>query len=232
MLTVPIPCTGTDIDSGSSSSALHSSPSSVSAPRPADCSWCSNRLSETLPMDADATTNFASYSRDSKGAGSDLCTQYTWQGDRARRKRDTKGVVLREKLQTPRVQDFLAVELCCREGDLVWSFIALSLTWATSSKRSFIHPIVARLFSTPSLIFIRVFGCSSLTREGQSEAHGFSTLQRHENCACRHLLNVFQNVKIPPKLNSYCSIFVTPYPHSSEVHNSGASSDQQLAYQQ
>lgn len=89
---MPSPCTGTEIDLGSSSSAArHSSPSSVSAPRPAVCSWCSNKLSETLPTDADATTNFASYSRDSKGAGSDICTQWCKAGAEIRRKEEDEG---------------------------------------------------------------------------------------------------------------------------------------------
>lgn len=67
MLTVPSPCTGTDIDSGSSSAAASSSSffSPKSSPSRA---WCVNRRRSTLRTDVDATTKKASRSRDSNGA--------------------------------------------------------------------------------------------------------------------------------------------------------------------
>lgn len=51
---------------------------------------------------------------------------------------------------------------------------ALSLTWATPSKRSIVHDIVGLLLNAPFFIITNVFRRSSLIKEGQSEARGFN----------------------------------------------------------
>lgn len=105
-----------------------------------------------------------------KALGAIYASSGIWQGERARTKRKTKGICsdgcYGETLEPPefgifRRSSFVARRpttsaLCCR--------LLLSLTWATSSTRTLVHPIAGRLCKAPSLITAGVFGRSSLVQ--------------------------------------------------------------------